>query len=54
MFEARYFLGCTAEEAGELTSTSKATVDRKVKMARAWLYQRLGAGQQPPDAPPSS
>ncbi|MCU0227037.1 MAG: ECF-type sigma factor [Bryobacterales bacterium] len=41
MFESRYFLGCTAEEAAELTHTSKATVDRKVKLARAWLYQRL-------------
>lgn len=41
MFEARYLLGCTAEETAELLHTSKATVDRKVKFARAWLYQRL-------------
>lgn len=41
MFEARYLLGCTAEETAELFSTSKATVDRKVRLARAWLFERL-------------
>ena len=41
MFESRYLLGCTAEETAELCGTSKATVDRRVRLARAWLYQRL-------------
>jgi RNA polymerase sigma factor (TIGR02999 family) len=45
MFEARYLLGCTAEETAELFQSSKATVDRKIRVARAWLYQRLdGSG----------
>ncbi|HBY59292.1 MAG TPA: RNA polymerase subunit sigma-70, partial [Solibacterales bacterium] len=45
MLEARYLLGCTAEETAELYGTSKATVDRKMRVARAWLYQKLkGAG----------
>ena len=41
LFSARYLLGCTAEEAAELTGLSKATVDRRVRFARAWLFQRL-------------
>lgn len=41
MFEMRFLLGCTAEETAEILETSKATVDRKVRLARAWLYQRL-------------
>lgn len=41
MFETRFLLGCTAEETAELFSTSKATVDRKVRLARAWLFQRI-------------
>ena len=41
LFNARFLLGCTAEEAGELTGLSKATVDRRVRMARAWLFRRL-------------
>lgn len=42
MFETRYLLGCTAEETASLFNTSKASVDRKIRVARAWLYQRLG------------
>lgn len=41
MFEKRYLLGCTAEETAELHATSKATVDRKLRLARAWLFQQL-------------
>ena len=41
MFEKRYLLGCTAEETAELHVTSKATVDRKLRLARAWLFQQL-------------
>lgn len=45
MFETRYLLGCTAEETAELFGTSKATVDRKIRVARAWLYQKLKGGE---------
>lgn len=41
MIELRFFLGFTAEETAELMSTSKASVDRDLKFARAWLYDRL-------------
>lgn len=41
LFCMRFLLGCTAEETAELSGVSKATVDRKVKFARAWLFQRL-------------
>lgn len=41
LFGMRFLLGCTAEEAAELSGLSKATVDRKVKLARGWLYNRL-------------
>jgi RNA polymerase sigma factor (TIGR02999 family) len=41
MVELRFFLGFTAEETAELLSTSKATVDRELKFARGWLYERL-------------
>ncbi len=41
LFGMRFLLGCTAEEAAELAGLSKATVDRKVRVARAWLFQRM-------------
>lgn len=41
MLEARYFLGCTAEETAAIFGVSKPTVDRKIGLARAWLYHRL-------------
>ncbi len=41
LFGMRFVLGCTAEETAELTGLSKATVDRRVKLARAWLFARL-------------
>lgn len=41
LFGMRFLVGCTAEETAELTGLSKATVDRKVKLARAWLFQRM-------------
>lgn len=43
IFETHYLLGCSVEETAELFQTSKSSVDRKVRMARAWLYQRLTA-----------
>ena len=41
MFETRFLVGCSAEETAEIFGTSKATVDRRMRMARAFLYQRL-------------
>ena len=42
MVELRYFLGCTAEETASLMHLSKATVDRDLKYAKAWLFRRMG------------
>lgn len=41
LVSARFLLGCTASETAELMGMSKATVDRRVRWARAWLFQRL-------------
>lgn len=50
LFGMRFLLGCTAEETAELSGLSKATVDRKVKLARAWLFQRMKNSQADPAA----
>ena len=42
----RFILGCTSEETATLTGLSKATVDRKVRLGRAWLFQRLGKDRE--------
>jgi RNA polymerase sigma factor (TIGR02999 family) len=39
--ELRFFLGCTSEETAMLMKTSKATVDRDIKFAKAWLFRRM-------------
>jgi RNA polymerase sigma factor (TIGR02999 family) len=39
--ELRFFLGCTNEEAADLLSVSRATVDRDLEFAKAWLFRRL-------------
>ena len=39
--ELRCFLGCTAEETGDLMEFSTATVDREMRFIRSWLYRRL-------------
>ena len=41
LLSTRFLLGCTSEETAELTGLSKATVDRRVRLARGWLYRRL-------------
>lgn len=46
--ELCYFLGCTVEEASDLMEVSKATVDRDLQLARAWLFRRL-RGPNPED-----
>jgi RNA polymerase sigma factor (TIGR02999 family) len=45
LIELRYFLGCTAEETAQLTKLSKSTVDRDLKFARSWLFQRINPGK---------
>ncbi len=41
VFSMRFVLGCTADETAALTGLSKATVDRRVQLARGWLFRRL-------------
>jgi RNA polymerase sigma factor (TIGR02999 family) len=48
VFELRFVLGCTADETAELTGLSKATIDRKVRTARGWFFQRLRASNSGP------
>ncbi len=42
--ELRLFGGLTIQEAGEVLKVSHATVERDLKMAKAWLARRLSAG----------
>ncbi|MEM1205226.1 MAG: sigma-70 family RNA polymerase sigma factor [Acidobacteriota bacterium] len=42
--ELRFFGGLTIEETAEAMEISHATVERDLKMAKAWLSRRLGAG----------
>lgn len=51
MFEVRFLLGCTSEETAELFGVSKSSVERRVRMARAWLFQRLTEGERGANAP---
>ena len=44
LIELRYFLGYTAEETADLMNLSKATVDRHLSFAKAWLYRRMNPG----------
>jgi RNA polymerase sigma factor (TIGR02999 family) len=48
VIELRFFLGCTVDEAASLLNVSRATVDRDLKFAIAWLYRRL-SGQPAPE-----
>ena len=41
MFEMRFLIGHTVDEVAEILGTSKSSVDRKVRLGRAWLFQRL-------------
>lgn len=42
--ELRCFLGYTAEETADLMNLSKATVDRHLSFAKAWLFRRMNPG----------
>jgi len=44
--ELRYFLGCTNQETAEVLGVVRATVDRDLQFAKAWLGRRL-LGQRP-------
>jgi RNA polymerase sigma factor (TIGR02999 family) len=41
VLELRFFLGCTNDEVAEVLDVSRATVDRDLEFAKAWLYRRL-------------
>jgi RNA polymerase sigma factor (TIGR02999 family) len=47
LIELKTFLGCSTEEAAEQLAISKATADRDLRLAKAWLYQRLRGVAQP-------
>jgi RNA polymerase sigma factor (TIGR02999 family) len=51
MIELRFFLGSTSSETAELLRISKATVDRELKFARGWLYERLRSYAAPANEP---
>lgn len=52
LIELRYFLGYTAAETAELMNLSKATVDRHLNFAKAWLYRRINPeGSKKPPSP---
>ncbi len=40
--ELRFFAGLTIDETGEVLEVSHATVERDLKLARAWLARELG------------
>ncbi|MBK9165902.1 MAG: sigma-70 family RNA polymerase sigma factor [Bryobacterales bacterium] len=53
MVELRFILGCSVEETAGLLGVSKSSVDRKVRLARAWLFARLRGTDAPaPDLAP--
>lgn len=41
LVELRYLMGCTVPEICELRGVSDATVERHLRFARTWLYDRL-------------
>lgn len=41
LVELRYVMGCTVPEICEMRGVSDATVERHLRFARAWLYDRL-------------
>ena len=41
--ELRIFLGCTTEEAADLIGASKPPIDRDLRFALAWLFNRMNS-----------
>ncbi|HLY16114.1 MAG TPA: sigma-70 family RNA polymerase sigma factor [Bryobacteraceae bacterium] len=48
VLELRFFLGCTNEETADILKVSRATVDRDLEFAKAWIYRRLSGPSSPP------
>ncbi len=44
--ELRYFGGLTVEETAQAMDLSRATVERDLKTARAWVHQQLRSGRE--------
>ncbi len=53
MFELRFLLGCTSEETAEIFGVSKSSVERRIRLARGWLFQRLSEGKSHSISPQS-
>jgi RNA polymerase sigma factor (TIGR02999 family) len=47
LVKLRFYAGLSVEEAAECLGISRATADRHWSYARAWLYDRLRAGNAP-------
>lgn len=47
LVELRYFGGLTTEEAADVLGVANATVERRWKLARAWLFRRVTQGRRP-------
>jgi RNA polymerase sigma factor (TIGR02999 family) len=47
LVELRYLMGCTVPEICELRGVSDATIERHLRFARAWLYDRLHSSESP-------
>ena len=41
VLEMRLFLGASAAETADILGLSKATVDRELRLTRAWLFREL-------------
>jgi RNA polymerase sigma-70 factor (ECF subfamily) len=51
MVELRYFGGLNLEETAEVLGVSASTVTREWRITRAWLFRRMGQGEEPPTEP---
>jgi RNA polymerase sigma factor (TIGR02999 family) len=49
VIELRYFLGCTNQETADVLGVVRATVDRDLQFAKAWLGRRLLGEAPAPD-----
>ena len=47
LIQLKAFLGCSTEEAAAQLGISKATADRDLRLAKAWLYHRLRGAAGP-------
>jgi RNA polymerase sigma factor (TIGR02999 family) len=48
LVELRFFAGLSLDETAEVLGNSAASVSREWRMARSWLYDRLGGGARRP------